>query len=61
MATSHQVLGTVTSASPLRVRVDGATSDSPAKTLDAKTYVVGDRVTITVRNPLPPMVLGKGF
>lgn len=58
---SYQVLGTVTVASPLRVRVDGATSDSPAKTLNAQTFTVGDRVTVTVRNPLPPMVLGKGY
>lgn len=58
---SHQVTGTVTNASPLRVRVDGALSDSPAKTLNAVTFTVNDRVTVTVRNPLVPLVLGKGF
>lgn len=55
---SHQVSGTVTSASPLRVRVDGALTDSPAKTLNAVTFTVGARIAITVRNPLVPLVLG---
>lgn len=50
---------TVTQASPLKVVVDGATVASKAKVLDAAAYTVGDRVTVTVRNPLQPLVQGK--
>lgn len=53
-----QVKGTVTAASPLRVVVDGATVDSPANAIDAATYSIGNRVTITVRNPQVPLVQG---
>jgi hypothetical protein len=53
-----QVKATVTSAAELRVVVDGATVDSFANALDAAAYSVGDRVTVTVRNPLPPLVQG---
>lgn len=53
-----QVKGTITAASPLRVVVDGATTDSPANALDGATYSINDRVTITVRNPQPPLVQG---
>lgn len=52
------VKGTVTDDSPLRVVVDGATVDTPAKALDGATYTIGDRVTVTVRNPLVPLVQG---
>lgn len=57
-AINTQVKATVTSAAPLRVVVDGATVDSFANALDAGTYGIGDRVTVTVRNPLPPLVQG---
>ena len=50
---------TVTSASPLRVVVDGATVDSPAFGLNGATYTVGQRVTVTVRNPTPPLIQGE--
>lgn len=53
-----QTKATVTSAAPLRVVVDGATVASFANALDAATYSIGDRVTVTVRNPLPPLVAG---
>lgn len=53
-----QVKGTVTAAAPLRVVVDGATQDSPANTLDGATYILNARVTITVRNPQVPLVVG---
>lgn len=53
-----QAKGTITQASPLRVVVDGATVDSPAKTLDAATYSLGARVTVTIRNPEVPLVNG---
>lgn len=53
-----QTTGTVTQASPLRVIVDGATYDSPAYTLDGATYALNARVTVIVRNPLPPLVQG---
>lgn len=53
-----QAKATVTSAAPLRVVVDGATVTSFANALDAATYSVGARVSVTVRNPLPPLVLG---
>jgi hypothetical protein len=54
----HQVTGTVTNASPLRVRLDGELSDGLAKTLDGKTYVLNDRVAVLVRNPQIPLILG---
>lgn len=56
--TTEQARATVTQASPLRVVADGATTDSPAKALDGATYALNDRVTITVRNPEPPLVQG---
>jgi hypothetical protein len=49
---------TVTQASPLRIVMDGATVDSPANSLDGAAYAVGNRVTCTVRNPVPPLVQG---
>lgn len=54
----QQTTATVTQASPLRVVVDGATVDSPANVLDSATYAVGQRLTVTVRNPQPPLVQG---
>lgn len=54
----QQMPATITSASPLRVVVDGATVDCPAKALDAATYTVNQRVTVTVRSPLVPLILG---
>lgn len=57
-AVEQQAKATVTSAAPLRVVVDGASSDSFANALDAKSYSVGQRVTVTVRNPQPPLVAG---
>lgn len=56
--TSTQTAATVTQASPLRVIVDGAVTDSPANGLNAATYTVGQRVTVTVRNPQPPLIQG---
>ncbi len=53
-----QVKGTITQASPLRVIVDGATVDSPAKVLDGVLYGLALRVTVTVRNPQVPLVNG---
>lgn len=55
----QQIPATVTQASPLRVVVDGATVDSPAKALDGATYTLGQRLVVTTRNPLPPIVLGQ--
>jgi len=54
----QQMPATVTVASPLRVVVDGATVDCPAMRLAAATYTVNQRVTVTVRNPLAPLILG---
>lgn len=54
-----QTQGTVTSASPLRVVVDGATIDSIAFALDGAVYALNDRVTVIVRNPQPPLVQGE--
>lgn len=50
--------GTVTQASPLRIVMDGANQDSPANSLDGTAYAIGARVTVTVRNPIPPLVMG---
>lgn len=49
---------TITDDAPLRVVVDGAETDSLANALDAATYTLGQRVTVTVRNPLPPLIQG---
>lgn len=56
--TETQVSATVTAVAPLRVVVDGATVSSPVNVLDGASYTVGQRVTVTVRNPLPPLVHG---
>lgn len=57
-----QAKATVTSAAPLMVRVDGADTTSFANALGdsagAATYDVNDRVTVTIRNPVPPLVQG---
>lgn len=53
-----QVTATVVDVSPLTVVVDGATVACPANVLDGATYATDDRVTVTVRNPLPPLVQG---
>lgn len=53
-----QAKGTVTDDAPLSVVVDGATVSSFANALDGATYDLGDRVTVTIRNPLPPLVQG---
>jgi hypothetical protein len=58
MAESVQMKATVTTASPIRVRVDGAVTDSPAVALNGTAYTLGARVTVTVRNPIPPLVIG---
>jgi hypothetical protein len=50
---------TVTQATSLRLVVDGASTDSPAKALDGATYGIGDRPTVIVRNPRQPLVQGK--
>lgn len=57
-ATGAQMPATVTATSPLSVRIDGASTTCPAKVLDGATYALGARVTVTVRNPLPPLVNG---
>lgn len=50
---------TVTSASPdLWIVVDGATTPCPAYVLNVAAYTVGQRVRVTVRNPLVPVVNG---
>lgn len=54
----QQTKATVTQANPLRIQIDGAETDSTASTLDSASYTVGDRVTVTVRNPSPPLVQG---
>ena len=56
--TEIQTHGTVTQASPLRVLCDGATVDSAAAVLNGATYTLNQRVTITTRDPLVPLVIG---
>lgn len=53
-----QTTATITNASPVWIVVDGSTVPCPAAVLDAATYTVGQRVTVTVRNPLLPLVQG---
>lgn len=61
--TDTQAIATVTANSTdpggLRVVVDGATQDSRAMTLDGAAYTIGQRVTVQVRNPSPPLVMGE--
>lgn len=54
-----QTQATVISTTPLMIRVDGATVDCPAAALNDVVYDPDVRVTVTVRNPLLPLVLGK--
>jgi hypothetical protein len=49
----------VTSASPLLVRVDGADTACPAAVLYGASYSVGQRVQITIRTPQAPLVTGR--
>lgn len=57
--TETQMTATVTSASPdMWILVDGATVACPAYVLDVAAYSVGQRVRVTVRNPLVPVVQG---
>lgn len=50
---------TVSTASPdLWIVVDGSTSPCPAYVLDVAAYTVGQRVRVTIRNPLVPVVNG---
>ena len=53
-----QAKATVTDDAPLSVVVDGADTPSFANALDAATYSIGDRVSVLVRNPQPPLVQG---
>lgn len=53
------IVGTVTDDSPLTVIVDGADTANPAEALNATAYTVGDRVQMTVRTPMQPLVIGK--
>lgn len=56
---NSQTYATVTSSNPLRVRVDGAATECLANKLDGASYNPNDRVTVIVRNPLPPLIEGK--
>jgi hypothetical protein len=53
-----QTAATVTDDAPLTILVDGASTPCPANVLDAGVYEIGQRVTVTVRNPLLPLVQG---
>lgn len=55
----QQMPANVTQASPLRVVTEGSTKDCPAVGLNGATYVLDQRVTVTIRTPLPPLVLGE--
>lgn len=55
---STSARGTVTDDAPLTVVVDGATVPSFANAIDGASYELGDRVTLTIRNPLPPLIQG---
>lgn len=57
--TETQATATVTSASPdLWILLEGASVESPAYVLDVAAYSLGQRVIVTVRNPLVPLVQG---
>lgn len=51
---------TVATTSPLTVTFDGdAVTQVPAKRITDYTPVVGDRVRVELRTPLPPQIVGK--
>jgi hypothetical protein len=54
-----QVTATVSQASPLRILIDGADTDSSAEALDGESYTLDDRVTATLRTPRIPLVQGQ--
>lgn len=56
--TEVQTTGTIDTSTPLTVTVDGATVSCPAYALDSASYLAGQRVTVIVRNPRPPLVQG---
>lgn len=57
--TETSATATVTQESPdLWILLEGATTPCPAYVLDVAAYDVGQRVQVTVRNPLPPLVQG---
>lgn len=56
---ASEVVGTVTDDSPLTVLVDGADTVCPAESLSEVAYSVNDRVQMTVRTPMMPLVTGK--
>lgn len=58
MAEESQALATITQTGDYRVLMDGATVDCPATALGGATYVVGERVTVTIRNPRRPLIEG---
>lgn len=43
---------------PFAITVDGATRPCPAARLDSASYTLNQRVTVTVRNPLIPLIQG---
>lgn len=55
----ERVYATVTQVAPLLVRVDGATSACPARTLESLTFQVGQRIEVNLRDPEPPLI-GSG-
>lgn len=55
---ARTVPGTVTAATPLEVRVDGASTACPAEALNGVTYTVGARVQVQDRSPQRPLVTG---
>lgn len=63
MADSDQAtvtgVASVVTPTPLTILADGASVSSPAESLDGATYIAGDRVAVTFRDPQWPLVTGK--
>lgn len=57
--TKATITATNSGGSALRVVVDGTTVDSLANALDAAVYALDQRVSVVVRNPLPPLIQGQ--
>lgn len=55
---AQQGKATVTDDAPLTVVMDGASTPCFANALNAASYLVGDPVNVTIRNPQPPLVMG---
>lgn len=46
-------------AAPYTILTDGSVQSCPAAALNGQSYAINQRVTVDVRNPLPPLIQGE--